>query len=84
MTQQRTEIIDRINELALLKENWDSYGALPPSPETIRRAKIFAQEFLVLIPHITCTNNGKVMFEGNDASSIEIGDSSDSDQLFID
>ena len=77
-------VIKRLEEMRTLEENWDSYGALPPEHGAIDRAIVFAREFFGVAPHVSCTNDGKVVFEGNGCNIIEIGGSNERDEIWID
>ena len=77
-------VIERLKEMRTLEENWDSYGALPPEPGAIDRAIVFAREFFGVKPHVSCTNDGKIVFEGDGGNSIEIGGSNGRDEIWVD
>lgn len=56
-----------LNRILSLPENWDSYGAAEPDPETVRSAYGFllflCQETGVAEPHASPTRNGGILFE---------------------
>jgi hypothetical protein len=77
------EIIETIESMRLLEEDWDSYGGTPPAIETITRAITFVHEFLGSgQPHVCPTNDGKISFEGDNGTSIEIGPCHERDEIW--
>ena len=69
-------IREKIITLGDLKQNWDSYGAAPLRPETIRFAILFALCYRDVLPekaHVVPTNSGSIQFEmHNGAKFLEL------------
>lgn len=63
------ELSDRLNRLATLPQNWDSYGAAPINPKTIKRVRSILREIFAVgakdIPHpfIAPANDGTLVLE---------------------
>lgn len=78
--------LTRLDEIAQLEENWDSYGALPISKEAQEVATIVAEVFSALAfraPTITPTASGGISFEYySPRSDAEFSFSIDSDGRF--
>lgn len=72
----------RIHAFRDLQEDWDSYGALPPDPKAIAKARKFAK-MLREQPHVQPTANGGIGFEWDDCV-IEITATADDDHFWID
>ena len=65
-------VVARLNELSILRENWDGYGALPVSQDTLEYAlsvavQIFDQDGGYRVPQIGSTAAGGIEFEWHDS-----------------
>jgi hypothetical protein len=72
------ELSDRLDHLARLPQNWDSYGAVPISPNAITRARSTLRQILsvggedIPLPFIAPSPNGGVELELTTASGREL------------
>ena len=77
------DLIERIEAMRHLDENWDSYGARAINQAAIRRAIVLVREIIDGNPHVTATNYGHIVFEGNNGTTIEIGEAPIEDTVWI-
>ncbi len=75
---EQRHLLHTLNELALLEENWDGYGALPIDGETISNCKAAVVHSLrnAPAPDVAPNSNGTVSFEWSSANGyahLEIG-----------
>ncbi len=61
------DVLNGIDTLSLLEEDWDSYGAVPPEPNAIAGAKklvaMLEKEGHSIPDVLTATCNGNISFE---------------------
>ena len=63
------ELSDRLEHLAQLPQNWDSYGGLPISPKAVEQAKAILREVIALggkdfpLPFIGPSGDGTLVLE---------------------
>ena len=71
-------LYNRLNELSRLPDNWDSYGALPISPQVIERATSTLREILafpekgISLPFVAPACDGTIGMEWNAESGKEL------------
>lgn len=61
-----TDCLTRLRDFALLRNNWDGQGSLPPKVEALYGAKDFLFELVenhIPRPHITPADDGAITFE---------------------
>ena len=77
------ELIEQINEISLLSENWDGYNAIPVLPEIIEKTKQFInylpKDVINKVTDIYPNPNGTISIDfenNNDKLGLEIGKTS--------
>jgi len=78
----------QLTRLLLLPENWDSYGAVAPLPETVQSSYGFlmfvVRNVAIPLPYISATPNGGVFFLWkNGSSEIEVDIVSPSEASYL-
>jgi hypothetical protein len=72
------ELSERLNRLATLPQNWDSYGAVPMHPKTMNRVRSVLLEILALggeglpLPFIAPSPDGGIELEWKTTSNKEL------------
>lgn len=72
------ELSDRLNRLATLPQNWDSYGAAPISPEAIQTARGILRSVFALggtsipLPFVAPSPDGGIELEWKTTSNKEL------------